>query len=199
MKRMTFVSVACSLLLMFLPAVSTAQGKATPVSQPTKAPSDPLKGLSRNHDKMRGITWYQSPNSPRHANSNGFYLYFGKEDSGRFLPLRLVVRYYADDWLFVSRAWAKADAAKLDIPQESKSLFGWERDNSGGKIWEWSDTDVTTAQDIATVRRITEAKNVTVRFEGKQYYNDKTLTASQLKALRDVIAAYEAATGKPWK
>lgn len=199
MNRMTFASVACALLLPFFSTVSSAEGKLTTPAQSTKGTIDPLKGLSRDHDKMRGITWYQSPKSPKHANSNGFYLYFGKDDSGQLLPLRLVARYYADDWLFVNRAWAKADGAEVNVPQKSKNILGWERDNSGGKIWEWSDTEVMTTQDIASVRKISEAKNVTIRFEGKQYYNDRTLTASQLKSLRDVIVAYETATGKPWK
>ena len=96
-------------------------------------------------------------------------------------------------------AWAKADGAKVEIPQESKRLLGWERDNAGGNIWEWSDVAVAIPAEIAAVRRIAEAKSVTVRFEGRQYYNDRTLSAQQLKAMRDVIAAYEAATGKPWK
>lgn len=199
LNRMVLVSVAYSLLLALFPVTSPAQNKAATASQPAKAAVDPLKGLSRSHDQMRGITWYRSPSSPKHTNANGFYLYFGKENSGQFLPLRLVVQYYADDWLFISRAWAKADGAKLDVPQKSQNHFGWERDNSGGMIWEWSDTAVTSTQEIATVRRISEAKSVTVRFEGRQYYNDKTLSANQLKAMREVILAYEAATGKPWK
>lgn len=196
---MALVSVTFAVLLTLFPVVSPAQTKAASASQATKAVVDPLKGLSRQHDQMRGIAWYRSPSSPKHTNANGFYLYFGKEDSGRLLPLRLVAQYHADDWLFISRAWAKADGAKLDIPQESRKSFGWERDNSGGMIWEWSDTAITTAQDIATVRRISESKSVTVRFEGKQYYNDKSLSTTQLKAMRDIIFAYEAATAKPWK
>ena len=100
---------------------------------------------------------------------------------------------------FVQRAWAKADGTTINIPQASSRLFGWERDNSGGNIWEWSDAPLTSASEIAEVRAMANAKSVTVRFEGKQYKNDRTLSAQQLKAMRDVIAAYEAATGKPWK
>jgi hypothetical protein len=69
------------------------QTQAVPQKTASTPGSDPLKGLSKEYDKMRGITWYKSPSSPKHANSNGFYLYFGKEDSGHLLPLRLVVRY----------------------------------------------------------------------------------------------------------
>ena len=136
---------------------------------------------------------------PRQANSNGFFLYFGKEDSGRFTAIRLVARYYAEDWLFVTRAWAKADGVTVDVPQKSGNVLGWERDNSGGNIWEWSDSPVTAAQEVAAVRTLASAKSVTVRFEGKQYYNDRKLSPQQIKAMQEVIAAYEGATGRPWK
>lgn len=184
--------IAAGALATVLPRVGFAQ---------TKPPAaDPLKSLARDYDKMKGIAWYRSATSPKHTNANAFYLYFGREDSGRFTPLRLVIQYYADDWLFVSRAWAKVDGQTIDpLPQRTGRPFGWERDNGGGKIWEWSDAEVSQPADKAAVRKIAEAKSVTVRFEGRQYYNDRTLTAAQLKALRDVIAAYEAATGAPWR
>lgn len=187
----------CVILLHAIP--SGVEAQQTKPSAATKSTGDPLKGLYRQYDKMRGISWYRSPSSPKYPNSNAFYLYFGKDDSGHLLPLRLVVRYYADDWLFVRRAWAKADGATTDIPQSSSRISGWERDNRGGMIWEWSDTAVTTSAEIAEVRRIANAKSVTVRFEGRQYYDDRTLSAQQLSAMRDLIAAYESVTGKPWK
>lgn len=186
------VLVTAGMLAALAPNVGFAQPKAPA--------ADPLKGLAKDHDKMKGISWYRSPTSPKHANANAFYLYFGREDSGRFTALRLVIQYYADDWLFVRRAWAKVDGQTIDpLPQRSGRPFGWERDNNGGKIWEWSDAEVSQPADRAAVRKIAEAKSVTVRFEGQQYHTDRTLTAAQLKAMRDVIAAYEAATGAPWR
>lgn len=204
MRRTVFhVAIASTVLALAVsPTLTRAQPKPAPkpASAPAaKPPADPLKSLSSKRDDMRGITWYRHPTSPKYINSNGFFLYFGKEDNGSFGELRLVARYYADDWLFITRAWAKADGVTIDVPQESNRLFGWERDHSDGKIYEWTDTALTSPKDIAAVRKLAEAKSVTVRFEGKQYYNDRSLSSQQLKALRDVIAAYETATGKPWK
>jgi hypothetical protein len=190
-------ALMCIVVLSFAGSLAFAQTAQAP--KENKPASDPLKSLARDYDKMRGIAWYRSSSSPKHVNSNGFYLYFGKEDSGRVLPMRLVVRYYADDWLFVKNAWAKVDGVNAELPQESKRLMGWERDNAGGKIWEWSDAELSTPASIATARAISNAKNVTVRFEGRQYHSDRTITAQQLKAMRDVIAAYEAATGRTLK
>jgi hypothetical protein len=159
---------------------------------------DPLLGLTKTYDKMNGISWYKHGSSPKRANSNGLYLYFGRDEGGKLMPLRLVAQYFASDWLFVTRAWAKADGLTIDIPQKSKSLLGWERDNSGGNVWEWSDTSVSGEDQIEAVRQIAFAKNVTVRFEGKQYYVDRTIGVTQLKAMRDVISAYERTNGKCW-
>lgn len=183
-------------------AAAVAHRKATELAEEAailKAKTAALAGLIRTHDKMNGMSWYQHSTSPKHRNSNGVYLYFGRDDDGRFTDLRLVVQYAADDWLFVKRAWAKADGVTIEIPQESKSLLGWERDNGGGDIWEWSDVSLTSPAERSAVKSLAMAKDVTVRFEGRQYNNDKTLSAKQLKAMLDVIAAYENATGKPWK
>lgn len=200
MRKLKNSSIALALVATMSFGLSgVAFGQAKPPASAAKAAVNPLKVLKAERDDMRGITWYQHSTSPKHANSNGFYLYFGKEDDGGFTALRLVARYYADDWLFVTRAWAKADGATVDVPQKANKLFGWERDNGGGNIWEWSDTPVVASSEVTAVRALANAKSVTVRFEGKQYYNDRKLSAQQLKALQEIITAYETVTGKPWK
>lgn len=178
--------------------LSLAGDKAPAKSSVNPGSSDPLKALAKERDEMRGVTWYRHSTSPRYVNSEGFYLYFGKNDKAGLSDLRLVVRYYGDDWLFVQKAWAKADGREISIPQEANRL-GWERDNKGGKVWEWSDTFLDQPGEKAEIRRLAAAKSVTVRFEGKQYYKDRALSGQQLKAMREVIEAYEKASGKPWR
>lgn len=187
----------CLALSTSLSAFAQAPKPAAPAKPAAQTTKDPLKGLRSSRDEMRGITWYEHPSSPRQRNANGFHLYFGKEDDGRFTHLRLVMQYSAETWLFISSAWAKADTTRVNLPSEKK-FTGWNRDNASGNIWEWSDVQLISGDDKASVRYIATSKNVTVRFEGKQYYSDKKLTDRQLSAMREVIAAYEAATGRPW-
>lgn len=190
-----------TLFIVILTAASTgslAQPKAEPDKKAPAAKADPLKKLKANRDEMRSITFYSHPSSPRYRNSNGVHLYFGKEDNGTFTPLRLVLQYRADSWLFVKRAWSKADGVEINLPSTS-NFSGWERDNSGGSIWEWSDTALIAPGEKAAIRSLANSKSVTVRFEGSQYYDDRKLSAAQLAAMREVISAYEAATGFPWK
>ena len=94
--------------------------------------------------------------------------------------------------------YAKADCKTVDVPSESKRYSGWECDNGSGGIWEWSDTALTSDSEKAAARSLANAKKVVVRDGGDKYYNDRTLSESQLKAMRDVIGAYETATGKAW-
>jgi len=196
--KSTFAMLSVVLATFLSNPMAHAAAVASPAVAKAKPAADPLKALSRKYDKMGGVAWYQSTSAPKYRNTNGMYLYFGKFDSGTITPLRLAVQYASDDWLFITKAFAKADKTRIDFPQES-GFSGWERDNGSGGIWEWSDVPVTGASDIAAVRAMAEAKSVTVRYEGKQYYNDRNLSAKQLKGMREVIAAYEAETKRPWK
>jgi hypothetical protein len=191
---------ALSFVFLSLIAWHTAFAQSVSSPQPTAktAVSDPLKALRADKDEMADITFYSSKTSPKYRNANGFYLYFGKRTNGTFTPLRLVAQYFGNDWLFVEKAWAKADGTRVDIPTASGRM-GWERDNGSGNIWEWSDYALRSSAEIEAVTRIAFSKTVTVRYVGRQYYDDKKLSEKQLAALREVIVAYEAATGKPWK
>jgi hypothetical protein len=175
-----------------------AQSAPSPKAAAKTVVSDPLKALRADKDEMADITFYASKTSPKYRNANGFYLYFGKRTNGTFTPLRLVTQYFANDWLFIEKAWAKADGTRVDIPSTSGRM-GWERDNGSGDIWEWSDHALRSSAEIEAVTRIAFSKTVTVRFEGRKYYDDKKLSEKQLAALREVITAYEVVTGKPWK
>lgn len=198
---MKLESALFCLALLAAPAFAAAQQKpetSTTTSAAVKKPTP--KYLRAKRDEMREVTWYRHSTSPRNANVNSFFLYFGVMDSGTFGDLRLVARYFDDDWLFVHSAWAKADNERVVFPQVASGAFGgWKRDHDSGEIWEWSDKEVDTPEGRANVRKMAEAKVVTVRFEGRQYYNDRKLTAQQLKSMREVIAAYEQMTGEPWE
>jgi len=185
------------LTFLVLSPVTARAEEAKPVDRIALAQS--IKGLIGKHDKMRGITWYKHAAVPKYDNINTFYLYFGITDDQILTPLRLKITYSSDSWLFVQSVWGKSDGKKIDLPQVSGTIMGWERDNSGGKIWEWSDAPVDTDTEIAAVRQISISKETIVRFEGRQYYGDRTLTAAQLLALRETIAAYQLILAKTWQ
>ena len=192
------IAIALSLIfgLCIAPVISRAE---QPKPNTPAALAKTVKGLVGVHDAMRDITWYKNSASPKYDNTNTFYLYFGIADDQVLTPLRLKITYASDSWLFVKSVWGKADGKKIAIPQVSAPLSGWERDNGSGKIWEWSDAPIEDAQDIASLRQIALSKEVTLRFEGQQYYSDRTLSGAQLQAIREMISAYEVVTAKPWQ
>lgn len=169
-------------------AVAAIADAATAEEQARKARADRslLKKLTIKKDEMSGRTFYSS--GPIHSYNNYIRLYI--VESGDSLNLRLIVQYFGDDWLFVERAWTRVGGASVDLP-----LIGdWERDNSGGKVWEWSDSRIAGGA-LVIVKGLLQANNPTVRFEGSKYYKDFKPSAAQLQAMRKVLAAYEAATG----
>ena len=141
-----------------------------------------LSRLSKRYDKFQDVTWYSSPSSPRYRNYNAFYLYFGISDNSK-LPLRLVVQYENEDWLFIQ-------SATVNVDGENYSISGdWERDNDS-RIWEWIDE---TLDDRAMIEAIINSKSAVIRFDGRQYYDNRTISAAQKKSLRDVLLAYDGA------
>jgi tetratricopeptide (TPR) repeat protein len=139
-----------------------------------------LSKLSKRYDKFQDITWYSSPNSPRYRNYNGFYIYFGASDNSKS-PLRLVVQYESDDWLFIESAAVNVDGVNYSISGD------WERDHDS-RIWEWIDEAL---DDREMIEAIIKSKSAVIRFEGNQYYNTRTISASQKQSMRDVLLAYD--------
>lgn len=145
-----------------------------------------LGQMSKKFDAFQDITWYQSPSSTKYRNANAFYLYFGVSN-GLPANLRLVIQYYADDWLFIDSAKVNVDGVIYSVGNYIDNNK-WERDNDSD-IWEWIDEPLT---DRSLIEAIINSKSSVIRFEGSQYYDTRTISSSQKRALRDVLDAYDA-------
>lgn len=145
-----------------------------------------LKSLKAERDEMSGLTFYSA--GAIHSRSSYVRLYI-VEDGDR-LTLRLNLRYFGDDWLFINRAWSRMGGEIVDLPLGTD----WERDNAAGKVWEWSDVRLNE-YGLGTMRVLLAVKEPTIRLEGRQYYKDFKIPQSQVLAMRKVLTAYEAALG----
>ena len=150
------------------------------------------KKMRKQYDDMKGITWYYDKSSPRYVNSRtNIYAYIGKkENSSPFL--RFVIQYVADDWLFIEKYIIKVDGRTYTITEEKYGEI--ETDNGSGKIWEWLDRYVGE-DEFKIMKAIANGRNVKLRFEGKKYYKDRTVSYKEKRALKNVIEAYEALGG----
>ena len=140
-----------------------------------------LAKLRSRYDSFQDVTWYQSFSSPNYRNTNGFYLYFGMSD-GEKLPLRLVVQYYDDDWLFIQRARVNVDGRVYEL-----SASEWKRDNNSN-IWEWSDERLG---DREMIEKIIRSRSAVIRFDGRQYYDTRTISSTQKAAMKTVLDAWD--------
>jgi hypothetical protein len=70
----------------------------------------------------------------------------------------------------------------------------------GGMIWEWCDEHVGNSNyngiDEQFIKKIVNAESVKVKMNGRQYYDIRTLTADQLKSIKDTYEYYIALGGK---
>ena len=140
-----------------------------------------LGKMSKKIDSFQDITWYQSPSSTKYRNANAFHLYFGVSN-GSTAGLRLVIQYYSDDWLFIKSAKVNVDGVIYSVGSSE-----WERDNDSD-IWEWIDEPLS---DRSLIEAIIKSKSSVIRFEGTQYYDTRTISSTQKRALRDVLDAYD--------
>lgn len=110
-------------------------------------------------------------------------LYIGIKESKVWM--RFKVKYYGDDWLFVSGYKVAADEYRWQSPQ-----LKFERDHSSGSVWEWSDV-AAGAKEVEVAKALSSAQNATIRFQGKQYYADRKLEEDQKKALKTILGIYK--------
>jgi hypothetical protein len=182
---------------MFLGAVVLPLGELiAAASAPTAKPfasaqsvlKDPWKGLKKDEDVVQQLTFFRHPNSPEKPGRTALFFYCVAAKSGR-PSLRLVAQFSSPKWLFVQTATVLADGKVI------AQLSGrWERDHNGGKVFEWLDFSIDGKQKTATAAMVA-AKTIMVRFDGRQYRHDHTLSASDLRALQQVHAAFLAAGG----
>lgn len=149
------------------------------------------KKMSKKYDDVNEITWYRDKSSPAYVNYNGFYTYIG-QSKGSKPWLRLAIQYAADDWLFIESYTIKVDGKTYTI---SESSYGEIKTDSGsGGIWEWLDRQAGSSE-YEIIKAVANGKDVKIRFLGKDYHKDKTITEQQKTALKNVLDAYEALGG----
>jgi hypothetical protein len=166
---------------------STATDTAKPIAaaapaKPVRKPGAAVAAMAKSTDKIEKTDWYRDKTSPQYNNVNGVFAYMGATDSNVWLRLRF--QYEAEDWLFIERAIIVVDGAKI-----GEATGRWERDNDS-RVWEWLDVPVRDSE-MAMVKAMAGAKEVTIRYEGQQYRKDRTLRPNEIKAFQRVLAAYK--------
>lgn len=140
------------------------------------------KKFNIEYDDIEQITWIYSKTKPKYVNTMALYNYIGlKEDGQRWR--RLVIRYHGDDWLFINKIIIKTDNQTYTLNASDSK-----RENNTD-VWEWIDIPEGSAEYVI-ISDIINSKTVKVRFVGQQYHKDWTLTAKEIRGLKEIEDHY---------
>ena len=142
-----------------------------------------LQSFKKTTDEFEGSSFYRDSRAPNYTNIDFIYPYIG-EKGDRFW-LRLKMQYEADDWLFIDNAIFLVDGEKYPVSGN------WERDNDGGRIWEWLDLPVEPS-GVMLLEKIANSQTTKVRFVGNKYHNDRTLTKKEKDIIKNTLEIYQA-------
>lgn len=146
------------------------------VIKQTEAVEKSIKSFKKKKDEFKGVTFYNNYEPYGYANYVKIYLVnLGGKINGRF-----EVGYTNNDWLFVKNYQFLCDGKRYEYTPRKI-----ERDNSGGSVFEYSDDPYTKAiKDI--VEAIVSSKNVTMRYNGDQFYHDRKISDKEKLRLKEM-------------
>lgn len=140
-----------------------------------------LKSFKKKEDEFEGNAFYRDPRTPYYSNVNFIYPYIGQKGDNYWLRLKL--QYAADDWLFINKAILLVDGEKFTI------TGNWETDHNSG-IWEWLDISVRDTERLI-LERIANSKSAKIRYVGRQYHNDRTITKKEKNIIKKTLEIYD--------
>lgn len=154
--------------------------------------NEKLSNLPFAYDNMEEATYLYNSYLENYTNRYQFYPYLATSvdiNNENFsynsnLTLFLRVSYEGDDWLFVDSMTIKTDTQKYDL---SWSLDN--RDNDGGRVWEWLSLK-NKEINIEMLEDMMNSSSTTIRLRGSQYYDDRELTYNEKEALKQIISIY---------
>lgn len=139
-----------------------------------------LGTFKSNTDEFEGTTFYRDPRTPNYTNRNFIYPYIGSKEDNYWL--RLKFQYTASDWLFIDKVRIKTDTNQYEL------IGTFERDNHS-EIWEWSDMQAGYEEQLM-LWDMANSKDVTVRYEGRQYHKDRKLTSKEKSVIAKTLDIY---------
>jgi hypothetical protein len=133
-------------------------------------------------DEFKKTSFYSHPLTPKYNNIDWIFPYIGK--NGNNIYLRLKLQYEDDNWLFIKKVQFLIDGEVVDFASGN-----FDRDNDGGRIWEWADMSVGEST-IKILEMISESSSAKVRYTGAQYYDDREITSREKRVIRQTLMVY---------
>lgn len=164
-----------------LPQEQTTTITAAPVKN-LKTSTWQKQNIDVSHDDFEGITWYRDANAVGTYKTRLITEFAEKKSNNRWL--RMKIRYYANDWLFIHSYIVKADEHKFTFNNRN-----FNRDNGSGSIWEW-ETVKAGKKEIEMLKAVATSDKTVIRFYGRQYYSDHTVSVEEKDGIKRILSAY---------
>ena len=146
-----------------------------------------LFNVSKDEFDPNGLTWYKPKNASKYVNENSIYCYF-QFDNNKASNFRFRLQYLNDDWLFIQKVQFSIDGKPFEfIPNDVQS-------DNDTEIWEWFDENIDVFNE-PLIEAIANAKSVKIKLIGRQYFDTKTMTKSQINSIKNTLDLYRVMGG----
>ena len=140
-------------------------------------------------DEVEGIKWIHDKATPKHFDSNTFYVYLGQQ--GDNMWARLMAGFVKEDWVFFKKIVINSDGQKYTIDFDYfKNKY---KDVIKGKVIV-EIIDVSAKPHIDFLKRIAQSKKTIIRYQGDNYKYDVVVSQKQKDALKRILRYYELAS-----
>lgn len=156
-----------------------------------------LATMNRKYDSMTDMTRI----APKGVNPfsldipQGGYVFLpiitfsGQDIEDGIAAIGIATGFSQDDWIFMKNIKFNVDGDRFEWRLsygEAETEVGW------GAIYEWVLLNNLTHSNLKSdLQKITNAKSVTIRFDGDVYSRDETLSSNQLQRIKDALELYE--------
>ncbi|MGV0847398.1 hypothetical protein ACTS9T_12630 [Empedobacter falsenii] len=147
----------------------------------------PLFEVSKDEFDPNGLTWCKPKNASKYVNENSIYCYF-QLNNDKASNFRFRLQYLNEDWLFIQKVQFSIDGKPYEFfPSDVQS-------DNDTEIWEWFDENIDVFNE-PLIEAIANAKSVKVKLIGRQYFDTKTMSNSQIKSIKNTLELYRAMGG----
>lgn len=163
-------------------AASIAQAREQAMAQA-------LRNLVKKVDNVSGVTYYRHKSAPDYLNARSVLAPYIAVDRGGRAHLMLRNVYVGKEMLGIDAFIVQADGRTFELDDTVS------RDSDDVSAWEWSE-GAASSMHVAMLGAVAAAKSAVVRYNGAQAVQDRTIPAAEKALIGDVLAAYEALSGK---
>ncbi len=156
-----------------------------------KETAEILKKMRTETDDVADLTRYTDKSTTAYNNVESFHLMLIKSKELEKPLLYLKIQRRGSEYLGIQSYTIKADDNKFEITpgwNDLKSDFNY------GAASENYTMHVNNS-NIDMIKSMAGSKKIVIRYQGRQFYDDRTVSAKEIKALNSVLEAYEALGG----